>query len=307
MLVSVCIPTKDRVLYLKETLDSIINDNVNPELYEIVISDNSDDNKTKLLAEQYLSAGVNIVYYKNLEKGFYNSIQALKLGNGEFLKLHNDYTKFKPKAFQLFVNMVEKNKKNKPQTLFTDGNLKKNVTIFSDKFDKFIRDSSYWNTWSSAFSIWKEDFEQLNSDKDILDDQFPHTSLLFQLKNKKSFLVDDVEYFSNSVVSKKGGYNIFYNFCVVYIEMLKDLNDCGVIARSTFNYVKNKMKREFIPLWYYLTVESPGDFSFNCENVYENIRKHYSVIDYLEIIMRVKVYKLYKVLRNKTSRVDKCR
>lgn len=298
MLVSICVPTKDRVLYLKETLDSIVNDNVNPELYEIVISDNSDDNETKLLADQYLSAGINVVYYKNSEKGFYNSIQALKLGNGDFLKLHNDYTKFKPGAFQSFVNMVEQNRNNKPQTLFTDGNLKKKVAIFSDGFDKFIRDSSYWNTWSSAFSIWKDDFDQLNTDKDFLDDQFPHTSLLFQLKNKKSFLVDDVMYFSNSVVSKKGGYNIFYNFCVIYIEMLQELNDFNVITKSTYNHIKNKLKREFIPRWYYLTVESSGDFSFDCTNVYKNIRKHYSVTDYAEIIMRVKVYKFYKAFKN---------
>lgn len=299
MLLSICVPTKDRAFYLKETLDSIINDNVAPELYEIVISDNSDGSETKLLADQYLFAGINIVYYKNPEKGFYNSIQALKLGNGDFLKLHNDYTKFKSGSFQMLVNVVEKNKKNKPQMLFTDGNIKKRVSIFSDNFDGFIRHSSYWNTWSSAFSIWKEDFEQLKTDKNILNDQFPHTSLLFQLKNKKLFLIDDIEYFSNSVVSKKGGYNIFYNFCVIYIEMLKELNHFAVITKPTYNYVKNKMKREFIPLWYYLTIESKGDFSFDNSNAYENIRKNYSMIDYIEVIVRVKCYKLYKTLRSK--------
>ncbi len=299
MLLSICIPTKDRAFYLKETLDSIINDNVSPDLYEIVISDNSDNNETKLLAEQYSSAGINMVYYKNPEKGFYNSIQALKLGNGDLLKLHNDYTKFKPGAFCLFVNMVKENKKNHPQILFTDGNLKKKVAIPSCDFDKFIRDSSYWNTWSSAFSIWKMDFEKLKFERSFLNDQFPHTSLLFQLKKKKTFLIDDMEYFSNSAVSKKGGYNIFYNFCVIYIEMLNGLRDSNSITKLTYNYIKNKMKWEFIPLWYYLTIETKGDFSFDNSSFYENIRKHYSILDYVEIILRVKVYKLYKILKNK--------
>lgn len=296
MLISICIPTKDRHYILADTLRSIFDEPIDKKLYEVVISDNSDDDLTFKLADEYRNKGMNVVYYKNTEKGFYNSIQALVLGNGQFLKLHNDYTKFKPGCFQQLIDLVTSNIEHKPQMLFTDGNLKFDSTIHFVKFDSFLNFSSYWNTWSSAFSIWKDDLNSLPSGKADLNDQFPHTSLLFYNNNKSCYLIDDRNLFVNSKVSKKGGYNIFYNFCVLYIEMLLSLNNSGAISVQTFKSIKRRLAYSFVSSWYCNSVLCKDEFSFDNSNCIKNILKYYSYLDLVFIVALSFLKKLWRVI-----------
>lgn len=298
MLVSICIPTKDRAALLDETIKSIFDEPIDKKLYEIVVSDNSDDDATFQVVEKYKSLGMNCVYYRNPEKGFYNSIQALLLGNGKFLKLHNDYTKFKLGCFQQLIDLVSNNLDHKPQMLFTDGNLKLGTTLRFSNFDSFLDGSSYWNTWSSAFSIWKDDLHILPSGTTDLNDQFPHTSLLFHNNDKESYLIDDRNLFENSKVSKKGGYNIFYNFCVLYVEMLQALLRQETISENTFKSIKRKLGYQFVPIWFCNSVMSKGDFSFNNAGCIQNILKHYSKIDLLFIIAMASLRKSWRLLRS---------
>ncbi|OAF45749.1 hypothetical protein AXK30_01730 [Escherichia coli] len=99
---------KNRLDYLTKTVESIINDNVDVHAYEIVIADNSDDDLTEKYARELMDSGYNIKYYKNPQTGFYNSIQALQLGDGAFLKLHNDYTSFNKGGFKKLFDHVVK-------------------------------------------------------------------------------------------------------------------------------------------------------------------------------------------------------
>lgn len=297
MLISICIPTKDRHYILADTLRSIFDEPVDKELYEVVISDNSDDDLTFKLADEYRNNGMNVVYYKNTEKGFYNSIQALVLGNGQFLKLHNDYTKFKPGCFQQLIDLVTSNIELKPQMLFTDGNLKFGTSMYFSDFDSFLAGSSYWNTWSSAFSIWKDDLHSLPRKKSDLNDQFPHTSLLFHNNNKTAYLIDDHVLFDNSKVAKKGGYNIFYNFCVLYVEMLHALLRQEMISENTFNSIKRKLGYQFIPTWYCNSVMSRDEFSFDNADCIQNILRYYSKVDLLFILTIASLRKAWRLLR----------
>ncbi|WFQ78871.1 glycosyltransferase [Xenorhabdus sp. SF857] len=214
--VSICIPTKDRVEYLKETLMSIINDHENRSEYEIVVSDNSDNNKTMDYVLSLKESGINVVYYRNPVKGFYNSIEALKHGNGELLKLHNDYSKFRPGQFSRLVQQAKNNIKNKPVIFFSNGTLKLNCQVKSfDNKDDFIRTTSFQNTWSSAFSIWKEQLCNLKHSKDDVDVMFPHTSLLFNI-DLGLYLIDNGEYIENLAVEKKEGiiFFIIFVYCI---------------------------------------------------------------------------------------------
>lgn len=297
MLISICIPTKDRADLLDETLQSIFDEPVDRSLFEIVVSDNSDDDATLMVVNKFKSMGLQCIYYRNPEKGFYNSIQSLILGQGDFLKLHNDYTKFKPGCLQKLIDLVIDNLERKTQMLFTDGNLKSGTVTHFPDFDSFLEASSYWNTWSSAFSIWKEDLHSLPSDKEDLNDQFPHTSLLFYNINKKSYLIDDRSLFENSKVAKKGGYNIFYNFCVLYIEMLVLLNKSGGISTRTFKSIKRKMAFYFVSSWYCNSVLCKGDYSFDNSNCIKNILKHYGFFYLAVIIIKSYFEKVRRVIR----------
>lgn len=289
MIVSICIPTRNRARYLEETIDSIVNDGVSVADYEVVISDNSDDSDTESLVCLYANKGFNVVYHRNPVKGFYNSVVALQHGRANFLKLHNDYTKFKPGEFLSFVNMIRELGSRRPLILFTDGNLKLwNVSCY-DNFNDFISASGYWSTWSSAFSVWRDDLNYVLAEVGVdgLNDQFPHTSILFHICNKAEYRIDDRRLFDNLTVRKKGGYNIFYNFCVIYINMLSDLQGRGLINQKTFEKIKYEMKMVFIPQWHSRTIgdiRSAAKYSFDGADFKKNLLVHYSRLEYGQVI-----------------------
>lgn len=273
--VSLCIPTKDRLKYLKETIESVIMDAENLDDFEIVISDNSDMDDTYEYAKELQKTGVNVIYYKNPKKGFYNSIEALKKGNGELLKLHNDYSKFKKGAFNTIVKQAKENLSYKPMIFYSNGTLKlkKSIMYFNEK-NKFIKSTSYQNTWSSAFSIWKEQLRNIPHSPDDVNNMFPHTSLLFNA-NCDNYIIDNTNYIDNINVEKKGGYNIFYNFCILYLNMLDNLVKNNEITKNTFLYIKYNMFFKFIIPWYYKTIYTNQGFTFDPSNADENINKKY--------------------------------
>lgn len=70
LLISVLIPTYNRPEYLKECLDSILEQKwFSDSELEFIISDNSDNNETKELVEKYIinNREKNIIYNKNIE------------------------------------------------------------------------------------------------------------------------------------------------------------------------------------------------------------------------------------------------
>lgn len=104
---SICIPTNNRVEIMRETLHSIFKQRVNTDLFEVCISDNSKTDETRLLIEKEFNDIPNLVYNKSDCEGFLNSMEALKLGQGQLLKLHNDYSKFNLGALMRMIRIVE--------------------------------------------------------------------------------------------------------------------------------------------------------------------------------------------------------
>jgi glycosyltransferase involved in cell wall biosynthesis len=67
-LLSICIPTYNREKYLKECLESIVNQEwFNENDIEIVISDNASEDNTTELVKSYQEKYKNIIYFKNNE------------------------------------------------------------------------------------------------------------------------------------------------------------------------------------------------------------------------------------------------
>lgn len=272
-IVSICIPTKDRLELLKRAVNSIINDGVLKEKYEVVISDNSDSDDIKLFCDELVAQGYNINHVKNPLRGFYNSIVALKNGHGALLKLHNDYSSFLPGQFSKMVSVVENNLKDKPTIFFSNGTLKVDKVLMNSKND-FISTTHFQNTWSSAFSIWKDDLEVTAHSQEDVNAMFPHTSLLFAV-NKNNYYISNDVFFENNVVAGKGGYNLFDCFCNNYLDMLK--HEClkGVITSNTYSRVKWIMFLRFIIPWYYKTVFTNQGYTYIVNDADEIIKDKY--------------------------------
>ncbi|MGL4886951.1 glycosyltransferase [Aeromonas veronii] len=282
MLLSICIPTTNgRADVLDGTLKSILESSMGSghSVLEVVVSDNSSSDEIFNVVHHYMVLGLNINYHRSDEKTFYNLIQSLRLARGDFIKLHNDYSNFNQGGLLSLINFINAHKDNKEQVLFTNGNLSfKGVRHFS-LFNDFIRASSYWNTWASGFSMWREDFEKLDCSKDNLDQNFPHVSLLFDNNKKESFVINNDMIFLGQEVKGKGGYNIFKLFCVDYPDMLLGLVSRGLITQKTYRSVLVDMRNKFVPLWLSASVYSNNKFTFDNTGYEESLKHVYDGFD----------------------------
>lgn len=261
--VSICMPTYGRVEILKNTLESIFFQGVENEKFEVCISDNSPTSETEEMLQMYFNDKENLIYKKSTCEGYFNSIEALKLGKGKFLKLHNNYTNFEKGCFSKFISFVAEYEEENVTLFFTSGCIKQKEEVFLyDSFDSFMNSISYFSTWSSSFGIMNKDFQRLLSQNIELDKMFPHTSLLFALESNRKFVVNNFIYFDNQDVGKKGGYNIPQVFGTRYLGMCNNLLVDKKISELTFRTIKEGIL-SFIADWYLNVKIFPKKYTFS--------------------------------------------
>ena len=267
ILLSICIPTYKRESIVRDMLKSIYSQGVNHTIFEVCITDNSDTDETKKMLEAEFTGIDNLKYKKVTCKGFLNSIEALKFGQGKFLKLHNDYSYFKPGALQKMISVIKKYEMQQSEIFFSMGELKKKERLKEYiHFNDFMHDIHYFSTWSTSFSIWKSDLEKLLSAEVEINYMYPHTSLLYKLTDKTSYIVDDYNYVTNAQPKKKGGYNLIDNFVRIYLTMVrKDLLYPGYITTCTYKKIEKNILR-FTAYWYYTVMHNPEMYTFTFEN-----------------------------------------
>lgn len=108
MLVSICIPCYNHPEILKRCLDSVVEQTFTD--YELIISDDSDNNEVKDLLSTYQFKTLN--YFKNVKSlgSPENWNNSLKHATGKYIKIlhHDDYFTTK-NSLEKFVNHMEKN------------------------------------------------------------------------------------------------------------------------------------------------------------------------------------------------------
>lgn len=278
-LLSICIPTYNRLEILCKTIDSIYAD-VNEEMYslfEVVVSDNSSDHNCQPIEKKYASYP-NFHYYSTKCEGFLNSYYALTYGKGSFLKLHNNTAMLKKKALSHMIDLVKNNIQTKPAIIFTDGYRLKGKVEYYKSFEDFMFGASYFTSWSTGFGMWKDDFEMLKGIP--LNQLYPQTTLLVTQKNKNMFIVDDFNLFVTQNVPQKGGYNIFKAFSVDYLNIIKNLKENNDISQKCYDYIKNALLFKFLSVRYFKTVIAKMD-KFDHSDIKKYLLVNYSYIEYV--------------------------
>lgn len=294
---SICVPTFKREYIIDQLLEGLLAQKCDESLYEICITDNSETDETKNLIEEKYSNVKNLYYKKVTVKGFLNSIEALKLGQGKLLKLHNDYSLFLPGSLQKLIDQAAANDEEQPLIFYTLRGKKKSEKF--DNFDAFMSCINYLSTWSTSFAIWKTDFDKLMRQQIECNYMYPHTTLLFHENYKTSYLVDDTVYFKNIIPKKKGGYNLVDNFVRIYLTMVNDdLVKPGLISRGTYHKIEFHTLRfcaaNFVNV---LTMES---YTFSFDDTKKLITDQCGWKGYMVYRLFIPVYKLrYYIARRK--------
>lgn len=178
-LISICIPTYNRALFLKECLESITRQFSNKEITEkinIFILDNQSKDNTEEIAKNFVDSFNNIKYIKDSQNR--NIIQGIiavsSLADGEYLWVFSDDDLHSKNSLETIIKFIYK---NKPDIIFS------NLSGFSDsspiKYPNLLK-----ATTNNIINSRKEFFEYLN--KKFYTNIDYYTTLCSNLIIKKS-------------------------------------------------------------------------------------------------------------------------
>lgn len=281
-LLSICIPTNGAIQFVLPVLESIYSQGVSNDLFEVVITDNGKDSTLDKEIEKYKIYG-NLFYYKSELTGFVNQVDAFKRSNGLFIKMLNHRAKLLSGALSDFIELVNKYKDTQPVIYCSDGVLKLDEITEGMDFNTFVRKLSYYSSWSAGVGIWAKDKNML--DKISYNQMFPHASIIFEAREDSEYVIWNKKFMDMGDEPTKGGYNIFHTFAVVYLDLLKDLENRGRITSSTFNSIKKDL-RLFLANWYYKLFQKPNRFTFSTDDYRTNILLYYNYWDFIVIKYR---------------------
>lgn len=248
-LVSICIPCFGRVKYVRNTLNSIYQDNADVGLdeYEVVISDNDPAGAVGVLVEEFKPYD-NLHYFHTECEGFINSYYSLTYGKGGYLLLHNSQELFKKGSLRYIIDLVKNNRGK--YLFFSSGFLLNGSCREYADFDSFMQNVSFWSSWSNAFGIWRSDFD-IAKGSTSLNKLFPHTSLFLTQHFHKSYVICDAPLFETQFVKGRSGHNKFHAFTYEYPSLIDGAYIKGHITKATRNKILRDILYDYLPLLYF--------------------------------------------------------
>jgi acetyltransferase-like isoleucine patch superfamily enzyme/glycosyltransferase involved in cell wall biosynthesis len=258
VVLSICIPTYNRGDMLRLTLESIVCQAAfaGGDEIELIISDNASADNTGAVVAEFAAAFPGKIHYHRHPETILPDLNfeaALKMGNGQFLKLHNDNLTVIDGALAEIVKVVRATAAERPVITFTNGNQKAgNALEVMTSFDQFISRVSYFSTWMGGFGVWREEFRVMPDFVRYPELKLIHADVLFRLlaQGKRAIVLFDV-YFIGQPVAKKSGYNIAEVFGRNYLGLLKEYVNNGLLSRAVFEQEKKLiLLRHIIPYYF---------------------------------------------------------
>lgn len=239
--ISLCLPTNGIIEWVFPVLDSIYSQRVDNALFEVIVTDNGNNDEFRCMMEKYEKAKDNLIYRKTNAPMFHNQLEALKLGSGEYLKLINHRGVFVDGGLSEIISIIQKYKQEKPVIYFSNNAIKENYEL--ESFNDFVKYLGIYASWTTGVGIWKSDYDKLPADIKI-DKISPHSCILFAERQKDKYVINNL-CFSREIDSshaKKGTYDLFKAFGVEELSITQNLYIDGDITADTLKSVKKGYK-----------------------------------------------------------------
>lgn len=276
-LLSLCIPTDGNVHWVLPVLDSIYTQEVNTNLFEVIVTDNG--NSSELAEVIKLYNYPNLKYFKSESKGFTNIIFSLQQANGVFRKMINHRSRILPGKLQEMIELVHKYDNTRPIMYFSDNQISKEQDVIECKnYDELIYNLNYWISWSAGIGIWEDDVPKLEEIK--YDETFPNIAVVLDVRKDSHCVIWNKKYQDMLDDSGKGGYNLFNAFAVILLNLLGDYTQEKKISEKTYQATKDKLFR-FLTQLYLEEVIRKSKHSYDLSNIYESMCTHYSYKKYI--------------------------
>lgn len=295
-ILSLCIPTNGVTHWVLPTLEHIYNQECDTSLFEVIITDNgnSEELNDEIIKRNY----PNLTYLRTNDKGFLNQITCFKQANGLFIRMLNHRSILLPGILKKWIEIIKKYQKEKPIIYFSDGVFKKNI-IECSNFEEFVKEMSYYSSWSAGVSFWNIDKETLNNI--VINKMFPTTSILFEIRKKSKYIIWNEKYQELQDETGKGGYNIYKTFAVDYLDILNELRLKDRISIKTFIQIKSELIL-FLQQWYDILSSKTNKYTFDTSDMDLYLEVYYTKED-IKSIRRNKIRILNKILKTKISKL----
>lgn len=278
-LTSICIPTYNRADVLQNCLDSIVNNKAFCDKIEVYVGDNASTDSTEQLLREYSSRYPNVRYYTNPKNigGERNFIKILETANGEFLKLHNDYSVFTENGLGDVLLCVEKYSKDRP-LLFFDMDHKQSLYIndVTDSLDKIFMKERWAMSWIGSYGYWREDFLPLADKEGKKDTLFLQLDWFLRIFIKKRRCVICESRFSNRYPfkAKLGGYDFIKVHTLNFLGMFDPYVEQGLISKKTMSIVsKHQFHRMYS--WIQKIKDDPTVYTYDMDHPYRTLYKRF--------------------------------
>lgn len=298
-LISLCIPTNGIIEWVIPVLESIYNQEVNDELFEVIIADNGIESQLEKHIVGYRKHN-NFFYYKTKCVAFDNCIETYKLAKGNFIKFINHRLCLLPGTLDWFLEFVKAEQMNKPVVYFSNGVLEFSEPVKEYScFDDFVKTLGIYNTWGTGIGFWHEEIDDICNQK--VNELFPDTAVLYHRKIADRYIIND-SVFGEEITTeciKKGRYNLFFAFAVEFVQLLRHLFDNGDISEGTLDSITNELERFIIGLYFrFIIKQEPCSYDlsdyeihiekyFNAKEIHKKALKKYTENFYLENIVQI--------------------
>lgn len=308
-LLTIAIPTYNRSEYLKNTLNSVVNQKAFLESndIEVVVSDNNSSDDTENICKYYLGKyeGKFFYYRNNANIGDQNFEAVLKRSSGYYLKLNNDTLMHQDSTLEKMLSIIRLNQIDKNIIFWSNGNLKMRNSMPSN-LDEFIQQASFWSTWIGAFGIWKDEFEKIDDFDRYSRLQLIQTDALYRqiVKGKRIYMCNDT-LFTVKEVKQKGGYDIVTVFIENYSQIVREYLR-HFISLKTYRIEMERVLINFMPEWLANIKVYPQKFTFERKRAFKRIEEFYKdqpflllkfYITYSLIVVKKFIKKIVKKVR----------
>lgn len=328
-LVSICIPTYNRAEYLKNSLDSLIDQSeFKNGMVSIVISDNSSTDGTQDLCEQYQNRYTGMHYYRNDDNiRDLNFPKVFSEADGLFLKMSKDTLLYQKNSLKMLCDIIEQYKDTKPVLYFTNGHksnlLKKNDKDFDiniesirkfyterakiNTLDDFMYCTSYRITDIGGFGMWHSDFDQYGMDVESTSLQLWQVDKLCQMvtKKKNAVVISDCLFSIQAVKNKNITYGLYHVFYDNFLSILKKNCNEHSLSSQCYEWIRKDLLFNFFTDWTVKWKLGSKNLNYNeNEDLLTLIKKAYSSADYYSDFLsyykrRVFIFRIRKILHQK--------
>ena len=296
-ILSICIPTYNRSVYLKKCIDSIVYQMSFIEgKVEVVISDNASNDDTYEIIQPYLYSYINIHYYRNDENiRDKNFPVVISKAHGLVRKLCNDTLIFEENSLYKMCLIIEKYGHSQPVLVWANGSGKNEESIYECSFRRYVKSMSYWITSIACFSIWEDDCIEIVKDFRGCDQSLWQVNKQLEMASSKNVVIINEHFTDVQQVEKKNiSYGLYKVFYENYFSLLEPYIERGDLKQEDKEYLEKDLLFSFFKNWVIQWKMNSTDLVYSQEeNLKEKIWETYSNKPYWNSFLRQYYFGLF--------------